>query len=86
VLDQHIEFITETPGPKGPPYDVVIAFRLNGGDRIEVPSDSSIDVHYDAGAGPALVTLTFFASTVRYTRDVPPEPDPGPGPDPDSER
>jgi hypothetical protein len=61
TLDQSICFLTRTMGG----IELVVALRINGQDRLEVPLDSAIDVNHTAG-GHTEVSLTLLASSIRY--------------------
>jgi hypothetical protein len=63
MLDQSICFLTRKVGGA----DQVVALRINGQDRLEIPMDSTIDIQHTAGGVPyAEVSLTLLASSISY--------------------
>ena len=58
-----MELITRQLEPRG---EIVEAFRIDGGPRVELPLDSPVLVRYEAGGSIGVVTMDIFAGRVRF--------------------
>ena len=58
-----MELITRQLEPSG---EIVEAFRIDGGPRVELPLDSPVLVRYEAGGSIGVVTTDIFAGRVRF--------------------